>query len=107
MYSSPLFGLIVAKKDAANSSPDVTSGSLGGESRFGFIVSKKISKKAVVRNRIRRLLSEAVQNLLSRMKQGFEGVFLAKREIAGKSYDEVFDEVERVLEEAKMVEVEK
>ncbi|OHA65881.1 MAG: ribonuclease P protein component [Candidatus Wildermuthbacteria bacterium RIFCSPHIGHO2_12_FULL_45_9] len=36
-------------------------------SRFGIVVSKKIAKKAVVRNRIRRLISQALQKRLKRM----------------------------------------
>ena len=32
-----------------------------GISRFGFVVSSKVAKKAVTRNRIRRILSSAVQ----------------------------------------------
>ncbi|MBI5448902.1 ribonuclease P protein component [Candidatus Gottesmanbacteria bacterium] len=35
-----------------------------GMPRFGFIVSTKINKRAVVRNRIRRLLRESAQHLL-------------------------------------------
>lgn len=36
-----------------------------GVSRFGFVVSAKIAKKAVERNKIRRILSEGVRNKIS------------------------------------------
>jgi len=35
-----------------------------GVSRFGFIVSAKVARKAVDRNRIRRILSEAVRGII-------------------------------------------
>ncbi len=47
------------------------------ESRFGFIVSKKISKKAVVRNKIKRKMREAIKNNLSGIKKGFDVVIIA------------------------------
>lgn len=39
-----------------------------GVSRFGFVVSIKVAKKAVDRNRIRRVLSEAVGNRINDFK---------------------------------------
>lgn len=35
-----------------------------GVSRFGFVVSAKVAKKAVERNKIRRILSEAVRGII-------------------------------------------
>ncbi|MCH8987162.1 ribonuclease P protein component [Patescibacteria group bacterium] len=41
-----------------------------GAIRIGIIVSKKVAKKAVDRNRIRRILSEGIRTHISRIKQG-------------------------------------
>jgi len=38
--------------------------------RIGIIVSKKVAKKAVDRNRIRRILSEGIRTHIGRVKQG-------------------------------------
>jgi len=46
-------------------------------SRFGFIVSNKIAKKAVIRNKIRRRLSEAIRLKLKEVKKGFDVIILA------------------------------
>ena len=46
------------------------------ESRFGFVVSKKVSLKATERNKIKRKLSEAVKDLLPFLKKGFDVVLL-------------------------------
>lgn len=66
-------------------------------SRFGFIVSKKISKKAVERNRVRRLLSEAVRQLLAKIMSGYEVIFLAKKAMVGRGFEEILEEVKRVF----------
>ena len=47
-------------------------------SRFGFIVSTKISKKAIVRNRIKRVMAEIVRSSLNKLKNGYDVVFLIK-----------------------------
>ena len=65
--------------------------------KFGFIVSKKISKKAVDRNRIRRILSEIIRKNLDKFQNGTRVVFLTKKEILGKKYDEVEKEIFKLL----------
>lgn len=41
-------------------------------SRFAFVVSKKISKKAVIRNKIKRRLRELVKIKLTQIKKGLD-----------------------------------
>lgn len=82
-YYFPLFGLIVIKKP--------------GETKFGFIVSSKISPKATRRNRIKRLLRESIRLILPQMKPDFNIIFLARKSLLGKSYREVKREVEKAL----------
>lgn len=49
--------------------------------KFGFVISKKISKKAVIRNKIRRKLAEEVRKNLNKFEDGFRGIFLVKKNI--------------------------
>lgn len=81
MYQSPLFGMLTYEGDEVM------------EKRFGFIISKKVSKKAVDRNRIKRLLAESVRRNISKFKEKMWVVFLAKKEIIGKKYEEVEKEI--------------
>ena len=53
---SPLFGWLEYKED-------------DNLKKFGFIVSKKISKKAVIRNKIRRILAETVRKNLDKFEK--------------------------------------
>jgi ribonuclease P protein component len=57
--------------------------------KFGAIISKKISKKAVDRNQIRRRLMEAVRLNMDIFPEGFRGIFLVKKNILGKSVMEI------------------
>lgn len=50
-------------------------------SRFGFIISTKISKLAVVRNKIKRIMSEVIRKNLKKIKNGYDVLFLIKTSI--------------------------
>ena len=59
------------------------------QSLFAFLVSKKLDKRAVVRNKIKRRLSEAVRSLLPQVKAGQAVIILAKKEILKASYQDL------------------
>lgn len=63
-------------------------------SRFAFIVSTKISKKAVIRNKIKRQLREIVRKNLSNIKSGVDIVIIAKPEIINKYFQIIKKDVE-------------
>ena len=91
VYQSPIFGMLLAdKKD--------------NQRKFLMVVSKKISKKAVDRNRIRRLLSEAVRLNLEQVREGVRVGFLVRKAILGKGLEEVKREVEAGLVKTGVVE---
>ncbi len=46
-------------------------------SRFGFVISKKFSKKAVIRNKTKRRLSEIIKTKLPEIKKGIDVVIVA------------------------------
>lgn len=49
------------------------------KSRFGFVVSTKVSKKAVVRNRIKRRLREITRKQLPCISAGYDIVIIVKK----------------------------
>lgn len=68
-------------------------------SRFGFVVSTKISKDASDRNRIRRAMSEAVRTSALDIKNGLDIVFLAKLSVARSPTDKIMRDVKSALKE--------
>ncbi|MCD6500690.1 ribonuclease P protein component [bacterium] len=71
--------------------------------RIGLVVSKKISKKATLRNKIKRRLREGVRANLARIKPGYDLIFSARKGIEEKSFWEVRKEVEKLLQKAKLL----
>jgi len=73
-----------------------------GVCRFGFVTSLKISKKATIRNKIRRRLSEAAKILASSISQSFDILIIAKAKIVGKTQKEILKDVESNFKKAKI-----
>ncbi|MCK9393282.1 MAG: ribonuclease P protein component [Candidatus Paceibacterota bacterium] len=73
----------------------IETGSL--DSRIGFIVSKKVSKKAVERNRTKRLFREAVRLNIARIKPGYDLVFIVLNLAKEKDLTEIKKEIEFIL----------
>lgn len=73
--------------------------------RLAFVVGLKISKSAVVRNRLKRQMREVVRLLLkkSALRSGFYGMFVAKKGVQEKEYAEISKEIELLLARAKII----
>ena len=72
-------------------------------SRFGFIVSNKVSKKAVERNRIKRLLREVVRLKWDKVKPGFDSIFIFRGREVKKSFKDVDIVVEKLLKRSGLL----
>ena len=72
--------------------------------RVGFVVSKRISKHAVVRNYIKRLLSEAVRPVLSDLPSGWDVVFSAKSQVVDVRLPVLAQDVSQLLRRARLLE---
>lgn len=67
LYQGKLFAISVLKRGDTN------------PSRFGFVVSTRVSKKAVERNKAKRRLREVVRKSLGEIKTGYDVLFLATK----------------------------
>lgn len=67
--------------------------------RIGFAVGLGVSKKAVVRNRIKRQLREVVRLMLKDglLKHGYHVLVMAKKEVVGREYGEIEREICELL----------
>ena len=73
------------------------------ETRFGFIVSSKVSKKAVVRNRIKRKLRGAVEKNLNKIEKGIDVVFVALPGLEKKKFREIEDIIKSIFKKSKII----
>lgn len=70
--------------------------------RIGFVVSKKIHKRAVKRNRIKRLMRESVR-LLIKSNPSFDTkymslIFVASAQLLNKNFNDVDKRIKKVME---------
>ena len=66
-----------------------------GDSRFGILVSAKVSKKAVERNKIKRQIREIIRLQQDKTKPGYDVVIITLPAILGKNYQEIEQSVNR------------
>ena len=83
----------------------VTSPSPDGNLRFGIICGKKYSKKAVLRNRARRLLKESFRTLKTGVKP-VHCIFIARVAMKKKKMQEIQNDMLKLLKKAKIWQLE-
>ncbi len=71
-------------------------------SRFGFSVSKRVGK-AVIRNRVKRLLREAARARQALVEPGYDVVFVARKPISDADYPQVDRAVQQLLAQAGLL----
>jgi ribonuclease P protein component len=82
-YFSPLFHVRVSENNT-------------DKARFGFVVSKKIDKRAVVRNKTKRVLRDAAKTLIDNVL-GKDIIIIAKKNLSFKEKEEVKKELGNIL----------
>ncbi len=68
----------------------------------GFSVSKKIGN-AVIRNRVKRRMREAVTPIIPEMKKGYNIILIAKAAILDSSFQELQESMRKILEKVGLV----
>lgn len=73
------------------------------ETRFAVVVGTTVSKRAVVRNQIRRRLREVIRARLPGLKPGFDAVLIVRKDAIGKSQEALARIVDGVLRRSPLV----
>lgn len=73
------------------------------ESRFGFVVSKKVSQKATQRNKVKRRLRQIVSAELKRFKKSTDVVVVALSGIETRKFSEIKELIVNFFEKNKLI----
>ena len=71
--------------------------------KFGISISKKVSKKAVVRNRIKRQIKGAIRTNLPWIDPGWKIVIVVKPKAIECKYEHFLRELEKLLKQTKII----
>ena len=77
-----------------------------GKLRIGFVVTKRISKLAVERNYIKRLLSEAIRCALPELLSGWDIVLSARNQVTTADLHMLEEDLVNLLHQARLLEAE-
>lgn len=79
------------------------SGNNAGVSRFAFIISKKIDKRAVVRNSLRRKISSSVEEIFDKIKTGNDFVFYPKSSAIKLEREDLSREIRNIFSKGNLL----
>lgn len=72
------------------------------QNRLGLTVSKSVGK-AVVRNRIKRLIRESYFHMEQRLPTGFDFIIVARTRAAGKTQKQIESDLHYILNKAELL----
>lgn len=71
--------------------------------RFGIVISTKVSKKAVERNRLKRQIRQVLRELNKELESGFDLVIMVLPGFINQDYRTVKGEIERVFRKLRLL----
>lgn len=92
-FRTPLFAVKISQTDLP-------------QNRFAFLVRKTVDKRAVVRNRIRRLLRSCIEELIEQIPSGYDMLFFLEKGIMEKSQKELRLELKAFLKQKGLLKTE-
>jgi len=74
-----------------------------GESRFGFVVGKRFSKKSFLRNKTKRKLQELVRIEINKIKKKIDGVIIVSPGLGIKNSREIEESLGRLFRKSGLL----
>ncbi len=71
--------------------------------RFGITISRKVSKKAVVRNRLKRQIRSAIRTLLPQVSSGWQVIIIVRHHAIECNYEHFLRELKQLLIQAEII----
>lgn len=71
-------------------------------SRFGILISTKISKKAIERNKIKRQIREIIRLDLEKILSGYDFIIITLAPVLGKTYQELEKSIHNHFKKLKL-----
>jgi ribonuclease P protein component len=72
-------------------------------SRFAFVVKKSVDKRAVARNRIRRLFRSCIEELREKIVPGYDMLFFLEKGIIDKQQADLCKELQLFLQQKQLI----
>lgn len=72
-------------------------------SRFGFVISKKIDKRSVVRNRTKRTIRSAIEEMRQIIIVGYDMLFILQKNAVDQKREAFRNEIENLLIEKQLI----
>jgi ribonuclease P protein component len=72
-------------------------------SRFGFVVSKKVDKRSVVRNRTKRVLRSCIEEMREKIIEGYDMLFILQKNAVGQKKDAFCNEINKLFTDMRLV----
>jgi ribonuclease P protein component len=71
--------------------------------RFGIVVSSKVSKKAVERNRLKRQIRQAIKEFDHELNKGLDFIIMALPGLKNYDYEAIKNELEKIFIKLKLL----
>ena len=73
------------------------------ETKFGLVISTKVSKKSTERNKIRRKLRQIIRLNIKRIKPDFQVMLVVKNSILNQDYQSIRKDLEELLKKVRLI----
>lgn len=89
-YTTPFFSLKIVRNNL-------------NHNRFGFVIGKKIDKRATVRNRIRRIFRSCIEEMFGQISIGYDMLFFPKALILEMQREKLYNQIYNFLKEKNLL----